>query len=188
MDEHGFHIVGYYSKEKYSDIGYNLACILALPCYQKRGYGRFLIQFSYELSKIEKKVGHPEKPLSDLGLLSYRSYWTWVLTGLLRTLPEGEEISIFDVMTRTSIRSEDIIATLQHLGLLKYQGGNVVINYNRHLIEDEFKRLDTKPYPRVEPSLIDWTPLRNPLPQGVKKDKWLISSKLAEAGESDGGR
>ena len=27
-DDRGFHPVGYYSKEKYSDVGYNLACIL----------------------------------------------------------------------------------------------------------------------------------------------------------------
>ena len=31
VDERGFHPVGYYSKEKYSDVGYNLACILTFP-------------------------------------------------------------------------------------------------------------------------------------------------------------
>jgi GNAT superfamily N-acetyltransferase len=48
--------VGYFSKEKCSEDGYNLACILTLPCYQKKGYGKFLISFSYELSKLEGKV------------------------------------------------------------------------------------------------------------------------------------
>jgi GNAT superfamily N-acetyltransferase len=48
--------VGYFSKEKCSEEGYNLACILTLPCYQKKGYGKFLISFSYELSKLEGKV------------------------------------------------------------------------------------------------------------------------------------
>ena len=40
--------------------------------------------FSYELSKLEKSIGSPEKPLSDLGKLSYRSYWSWVLLDILK--------------------------------------------------------------------------------------------------------
>jgi hypothetical protein len=169
-----------------AQVGYNLACILSIPCYQRTGFGRFLIQFSYELSKIEKKVGHPEKPLSDLGLLSYRSYWTWVLLGVLRELPadseEGQSISVMDIIRKTSIRPEDVMATLQLLGLLKHvQGGGVSLVYNRDFIEAEFARQDAKPGPRVDPARIVWAPLRLTHVSGAKKDKFLISTLLQAA-------
>eukprot|EP00523_Entomoneis_sp_CCMP467_P000805 CAMPEP_0168749996 /NCGR_PEP_ID=MMETSP0724-20121128/17023_1 /TAXON_ID=265536 /ORGANISM="Amphiprora sp., Strain CCMP467" /LENGTH=667 /DNA_ID=CAMNT_0008797961 /DNA_START=28 /DNA_END=2031 /DNA_ORIENTATION=+ len=76
-------IVGYFSKEKVSSEGYNLACILTFPQYQKAGYGKFIISLSYQLSRREGKPGSPEKPLSDLGKVSYRSYWKHVLFHLL---------------------------------------------------------------------------------------------------------
>ena len=38
VDDRGCHPVGYFSKEKHSEEGYNLACILTLPCYQRKGY------------------------------------------------------------------------------------------------------------------------------------------------------
>ena len=56
---------------RYSDLGYNLACILTFPSAQRKGYGRFLISFSYELSKKEEKVG--ESYLSHLIQLVFDS-------------------------------------------------------------------------------------------------------------------
>lgn len=32
-------------QEKHSEESYNLACILTLPPYQRKGYGKFLIAF-----------------------------------------------------------------------------------------------------------------------------------------------
>ncbi|KAH7975129.1 hypothetical protein HPB49_024215 [Dermacentor silvarum] len=72
-----------WSKEKLSKKDYNLSCILTLPPYQRKGFGRLLIEFSYELSKFEGKAGSPEKPLSEMGLLLYRSYWSEAILEIL---------------------------------------------------------------------------------------------------------
>ena len=55
-DSEGCHIVGYFSKEKNSYQNFNVSCILTLPPYQRQGYGRLLIDFSYLLSRMEGKV------------------------------------------------------------------------------------------------------------------------------------
>ena len=94
--------------------GYNLACILTLPPYQRKGYGRFLIAFSYELSKKEGRVGTPERPLSDLGAVSYRSYWTRVVLDALHA--HRGNLSIRDISDLTAVRSDDVIKTLESLG------------------------------------------------------------------------
>lgn len=118
-DETGCHLTGYFSKEKDSAEGYNLACILTLPQYQRRGFGRLLIQFSYELSKREGKLGSPEKPLSDLGLLSYRQYWREVLVELL-VEPGRDSISEYDLASLTSMTEKDVHETLLVLNMLRY--------------------------------------------------------------------
>lgn len=87
-----------------------------------------LIDFSYELSKVEGKIGTPERPLSDLGAVSYRSFWTRVVLELLREYRGN--ISIKDISARAALRSEDVIQTLQSLQLMKWWKGQHIISAN----------------------------------------------------------
>lgn len=123
-DEYGYQIVGYFSKEKFSEQGYNLACILTLPYEQRKGYGKILIDFSYMLSKKDRKIASPEKPLSDLGLLSYRAYW---LDVILEELVQCKDITIKGLSLKTCITEEDIIGTLIANKMVKYYGEDLII-------------------------------------------------------------
>ncbi|OQR92200.1 histone acetyltransferase ESA1 [Thraustotheca clavata] len=174
IDARGFHPVGYFSKEKYSELGYNLACILTFPCHQRKGYGNFIIQFSYELSKKEEKVGSPEKPLSDLGLVSYRSYWTKVLLGILKDYPQ-KELSVMDLTKMTSIKNEDVIATLQYLNIIKYLNGQYVFALSADIVEEQLNKV-TKKGPQVCPEHLHWAPLQF----DIKRDKWSLKAKHNE--------
>jgi len=69
-----------------------------------------MISFSYELSKREGLVGSPEKPLSDLGRLSYRSYWSYVLLDQLKEL--RGTISIRDLSENTCITQQVSLRSL----------------------------------------------------------------------------
>ncbi|QDZ19030.1 MYST family histone acetyltransferase [Chloropicon primus] len=158
-DSSGYHIVGYFSKEKNSAEGFNLACILTLPSYQRKGYGKLLIAFSYELSKLEGKVGTPERPLSDLGLVSYRSYWTRVLMGLLRDYKGS--LSIKDLSSMTAIRVEDIVQTLQTLNLVKYYKGQHILNVTPKMVEEHLKNFKLSRDVNIDSSRITWRPHNN---------------------------
>lgn len=155
-DELGCHIVGYFSKEKESADNYNVACILTLPNHQRKGYGKLLIAFSYELSKCEGKLGSPEKPLSDLGLLSYRSYWSDVLLELLFSMPDSE-ISIDEISAITSMTSDDVLHTLQAMDLVRYYNGQyVVVLQDRH--REQYEKLVGKKRTKIDPACLQWKP------------------------------
>jgi histone acetyltransferase MYST1 len=173
VDNRGFHPVGYYSKEKYSDVGYNLACILTFPSHQRKGYGRFLIAFSYELSKKEEKVGSPEKPMSDLGQQAYKPYWaSTIVDFLLNQSPDSSSMSIMDISKLTSIMAEDIVFTLNQLGILKIISGVYFVAAEQGLLKTLAKKYPVKD-PKVDPTKLHWTPFLT----DIKRDKFSIHSK-----------
>ncbi|KAL0314244.1 UNVERIFIED_CONTAM: Histone acetyltransferase of the MYST family 1 [Sesamum angustifolium] len=218
-DDRGCHMVGYFSKEKHSEESYNLACILTLPPYQRKGYGNFmdtsyrdtsqssisdggfagqkwmnrhycnlLVTFplnrkslffrrdqnsiyfvqqnclhkyknhvAYELSKKEAKVGTPERPLSDLGLLSYRGYWTRVLLDILKK--HKGNISIKELSDMTAIKAEDILSTLQSLELIQYRKGQHVICADPKVLDRHLKAAGRGGLD-VDVSKLIWTPYK----------------------------
>lgn len=165
------HVVGYFSKEKSSPENHNLACLLTFPQYQRKGYGRLLIEMSYALSKLEKKTGSPEKPLSDMGRISYRAYWTSVMLDLLTKDPC---LTIEDISKRTGINKADVIRTLMYLKLVRYQGQKHVIHATAKIIQHCKKshlRKGRKKGPVLDISkLRNYTPRTNITPEVPASD------------------
>ncbi|GAA5936691.1 NuA4 histone acetyltransferase complex catalytic subunit ESA1 [Sporobolomyces koalae] len=154
-DETGCHLIGYFSKEKECAENYNVACILTLPQYQRMSYGKLLIEFSYELSKKEQKLGSPEKPLSDLGLLSYRAYWAEIIVDLL--INTKDDITIDEIANRTAIVHADIMHTCQVLQLLKFSQGQHHLAVSPAVLE-QHERVKAKTRRRIDPSKLIWKP------------------------------
>ncbi len=155
-DDLGHHLVGYFSKEKECVEGYNVACILTLPCYQRHGFGKLLIQFSYELSKKENKVGSPEKPLSDLGLLSYRSYWYDTIITLLMERQE-KNVTIDEISSITAMTTTDILHTLQNFNMLRYYKGQHIIVLTDDAIK-HYNKLVQKKRHLLDSNKLIWKP------------------------------
>uniref|UniRef100_A0A673MM08 histone acetyltransferase n=1 Tax=Sinocyclocheilus rhinocerous TaxID=307959 RepID=A0A673MM08_9TELE len=157
-DEKGCHLLGYFSKEKLCQQKYNVSCIMIMPQYQRQGFGRFLIDFSYLLSRLEGRAGSPEKPLSDLGRLSYLAYWKSVILEYLHNHPD-KSVSIRGMSRATGMCPHDIATTLQQLNMIDFQDGRFVIIRRHQLIEEHMDRLRMKPrLHEVDPDCLSWTP------------------------------
>ncbi|KAH3902623.1 histone acetyltransferase SCDLUD_000203 [Saccharomycodes ludwigii] len=124
-----WNFIGYFSKEKISDN--NLSCILTNPIYQNHNWGQFMINFSYILNTIDyNKLGTPEKPLSDLGLLSYRKFWRFQMLFIMqqllllsrnisfKTTSNYLVLTLKSLATLSGMTTTDVIFGLEQLGVL----------------------------------------------------------------------
>ncbi|XP_075805985.1 histone acetyltransferase KAT6B isoform X2 [Microtus pennsylvanicus] len=158
-DEKGCHLVGYFSKEKLCQQKYNVSCIMIMPQHQRQGFGRFLIDFSYLLSRREGQAGSPEKPLSDLGRLSYLAYWKSVILEYLYHHHE-RHISIKAISRATGMCPHDIATTLQHLHMIDRRDGRFVIIRREKLILGHMEKLKNCSRPNeLDPESLRWTPI-----------------------------
>ncbi|KUL91359.1 hypothetical protein ZTR_01813 [Talaromyces verruculosus] len=157
-DDLGCHFVGYFSKEKRPSSSNNVSCILTLPIHQRKGYGNLLIDFSYLLTRVEKKTGSPEKPLSDMGLVSYRNYWRLVLSYQLRD--QKSPVSIAELSDRTGMTADDIVSGLEGLRALVRDPvtKTYALRLNYSYFEEYIKSWEVKGYVKLNPDALVWTP------------------------------
>ncbi|KAK5113852.1 hypothetical protein LTR62_003236 [Meristemomyces frigidus] len=150
-----------------SNPGNNVSCILVLPVHMRRGFGRVLIEFSYLLTQVEGRTGSPEKPLSDMGLVSYRSYWRTVLCKLLlryqdreNSGEEQEQLSIVQIARTTGMTPDDIISTLEALRFLvrdpvtRQYAFRLDYEYMKEYVDKHEKKATVK----LDPACLCWTP------------------------------
>lgn len=142
-------LAGYFSKEKpLTQSLYNIACLLTFPQHQRKGIGRFIIDLSYELTRREGKVGSPERPLSDLGQVSYRKHWKYSIVTYLRENHAGSSsVSLQDVTQATGICDKDLIDTLKSLGMTHIFKGEYFADASIKLLDDAAKTISEPPIP-----------------------------------------
>lgn len=157
-DDFGCHFVGYFSKEKRPSSANNVSCILTLPIHQRKGYGNLLIDFSYLLTRLEGKAGSPEKPLSDMGLVSYRNYWRLILSYHLRD--QKTPLSIADLSDRTGMTADDIVSGLEGLRALVRDPvtKTYALRLNYEYFEECIDNWESKGYLQLNPDALIWTP------------------------------
>uniref|UniRef100_A0A1B0G7E2 histone acetyltransferase n=1 Tax=Glossina morsitans morsitans TaxID=37546 RepID=A0A1B0G7E2_GLOMM len=165
-DNKGCHLVGYFSKEKHCAQKYNVSCILTMPQFQRQGFGRFLIDFSYLLSREEGQLGTPEKPLSDLGRLSYFSYWKSIILEYMYDHRNDEKITFHEIAMETGLTVSDIALALELLNFIKLRKNEHDIRYQINIKVDwqnvighqeRLRRRNNRIL--IEPERLRWSPL-----------------------------
>lgn len=160
-DETGHHFVGYFSKNREWSNSYNLSCILVLPFFQKKGYGKFLINFSYELAIIENQIGTPERPLSDFGRQAYHAFWLQRIIEYIWTLNEAQRanLSVTQISKATHIMEIDIHFVLDKVKILKRVGEQNYMCLNNELLKRLYQE-GGQPVPRIDPLRLHWVPFK----------------------------
>ncbi|OBZ72296.1 Histone acetyltransferase KAT7 [Grifola frondosa] len=203
VDESGARFVGYFSKEKLSPKYYNVSCIMTLPVRQRQGWGNLLIDFSYLLSKKEQRAGSPEKPLSALGALGYKNYWTLSLMRYLHSAPPNPRLE--DISAATSLTIEDIHTTLTQLRMIAIEDttplrgrflgkpsssqrdGRMALHasicsWDPEDVAQYLAKWETKGYLKLKPEKLKWSPF---IVARTKRMEQLLSTDAA-ANAADG--
>ena len=97
----------------------------------------------------------PPHPISQL---SYRSYWTYILYSYFFNAKPNASCSINEISAKTSIKTSDIISTLQHVKMVKEWKGQHVIHVEMDKVEKYLEVNKTKYSRMCKSDCLTWTP------------------------------
>lgn len=154
-DDYGAHLAAFYSVESRM-VENNLSCIVVLPPYQKKGYGRLLVSLSYEISYRSGVILGPERPLSDMGRTLYVSYWRdVVISNILKNPNDSLDLNVISV--KTWLKKDDIVEALSTSGFMIRSSRTAPLTIDLDSIMSvkfKFENVDDKP--KIKPELLLW--------------------------------
>lgn len=115
------------------------------------------------LSKEEGQPGTPEKPLSDLGRVSYYAYWKSVILEYLHS-HRTEKIKLTQISKETGMYCQDISLAFQLLGFIKLvqidEGNKPIICVDWEKVDNHMAKVN-KSITRIpiDHECLRWTPL-----------------------------
>ncbi|KAG4302673.1 hypothetical protein PCK1_001028 [Pneumocystis canis] len=139
-----------------------------------------LLGISVLLSQREGKIGTPEKPLSYLGLVSYRNYWKIKMCYELCNLKKPT--SIQEISKRTSMTPDDVISTLERLDALVYDSVSKIflIQVDKNKFQEICNKWMQKGYQSVKPNCLKWVPFLQGKMSDLKESINISSLTLAQ--------
>ena len=145
-----------------------LVSALAPFTHTCRDYGHFLIELSYLISQKEGQVGTPERPLSTLGAQTYEAYWKIkIVEQLLVYFNENSTKCLLKtIMSRTGMAIDDIVDTLQNLGILTMKSnGKPAISVDVTQLETIMTKEKIKHahWVKIDSEYLRFTPVLTPL-------------------------
>ena len=115
---------------------------------------------SYELSKRERSVGGPEKPLSELGRKGYLKFWEARVASAILGVRNKSTLTVQEIADLCWMVREDVMIALKNMGLLepRKKGAAMLISKSRVRQWASANGIDLAPPVEEGCFLGDWVP------------------------------
>jgi histone acetyltransferase MYST1 len=88
--------------------------------------------------------------------VSYKSFWSREV--LMAIAEHGPNVSIKELSELTSIRTDDVVSTLQYFGMVRYWKGDHILVVNQKAVEDHLRKTPSQVIIAIDRSRVHYTP------------------------------